>query len=269
MGRTEGSKKMTLTVKRLIAEAAVTNYQKPRRALATELQSRIKSLGEIVPSEETIEKLISRFRNIDPHPQDNLWSVASVEKYPNLFPPEALPSLLRAWVYVREHNNGSFTIRQAKWVAILYAVIKDIPRLVDEALGYAQMELMADIIPGGEIDTQGSDLALFEVMTGEKISLERRCQILGIDKNEEWIAKLVAEEKSHSETEPHESPIPHALKMGNCGDRNFYEKYLKTYRLIRREVKSEEEWLARIPELKKLFNELGLEVPEEYKEEQT
>lgn len=270
MGRNEGSRNMSITVRRLIAEAAVTNPKKPRRALAIELQNLIERMGEVVPSEETIEKLISQARNHDPHPQDNPWSLVSVEQYPNLFSPEALPSVLQAWVYVREHLKCSFTIRQAKWVARLYAVIKDIPNLISKALCYAQIELIASIIPGGEIETSGADLSIFELMTGEEVSVERRCQILGIDKKRfESMAELMTGKKFSLESIEPKPRIQHKLKpeeMTNWGNRDWQEKIIEAHSLIMREIKSEEDWLKRIPKLKKLFNELGLEVPEKYKE---
>lgn len=267
MGRTEGSKKMSVTVKRLIVEAAVTNKQKPRIALAIELQNLIERMGEVVPSEGTIERLISQARNRDPRPQDNPWSLVSVEQYPTLFPPEALPSVLQAWVYVQEHQDFPFTIRQAKWVALLFAVIKDIPKLVSEALSYAQGELIVDIIPDYVSDTKGADLALFELMTGEKVSDERRFQILGIDRElYESRVELMTGKKSSIQSLESIDHKPRRRQGIIFGDRNRMEKFFEAYSLIRREVKSEEDWLKRVEKLKKIFAELGLEIPEKYKE---
>ena len=263
--------RITLDGRAHISARALEHPRIQRTKLAEKLQHELEVMGHDIPEIEVLERMISKFRNLPVSGLDSPWSLVSVEQYPNLFPPEALPSVLRAWVYTRELKI-EFTIRQAKWVARLYTILEDIDDLVGEALDYAQIEMIADIIPGpGVIETSGSDLRLFEIMTGEELPLERRCQILGIDKEHfESTAELMTGRKFSLESFEPKSLIRHRLKPGELnhwGDRNWHEKVIEAYSLIMREVKSEEDWLKRIPKLKKLFKELGLEIPEKYKED--
>lgn len=271
MSKKRGRPGIKPQVKQLIFDRATKNKGTPRLALAVELKKLIEEMGELPPTEETMIRLISQARNREPNPLDSPWSLISVEKYPNLFPAESLPYILRAWVHVRENLEITFTIRQAKWVARLYTVIKDIGDLVKEALGYSQIELIADINPGGEIESAGSDLHLYELMTGETVSLDRRSRILNIDiELFESILKPIIEKDFSIQPLGSKPAMKNELPQGTSthwGNRDFMEKYLDAYRLIMKDVKSEEEWLKRLPKLKQLFKELGIETPEQHREE--
>ena len=189
MGRKEGSKNITLTVKRLITWEALQKPPKPRRALAIELMGKIERMGEVVPTEETIERLISEVLNHEPNPLDEPWSAISLLRYP--IPPEALPSILQAWVLARERGE-KFTIRNAQWVARFYATTKDISHLATISRLYTASELISDIT-GQEAPTHSVDLQIWGEMTGQEITPEREKRILGLS-DEEWVVSQKAGE---------------------------------------------------------------------------
>jgi hypothetical protein len=182
MGRNEGSKTIIPTVKRLIISEALENRQKPRRALAVELATKIERMGEIVPSEETIERLISKARNHD-DPRDKPWSTASMADKDCTIPAEALPSILELWVWAREnHWSHEFTIRQAQWAARFYTVTKDMRTLLTLSRERAFEEAACDI-SGTAIDNPHHlDLWIFSHMTGQTLTLERQKKIIGASK---------------------------------------------------------------------------------------
>ena len=117
--------KISLNVKREIRKRALEYPRGPRTALAIELQDLIERWGEPVPSQETLEKMISEIRNSDDE-QDKVWSLVSLPLYP--IPPEAIPYVLKVWARAIEKDNP-ITIREALWVARLYSVF------IDNALG--------------------------------------------------------------------------------------------------------------------------------------
>ena len=106
----------------VITREALKDRNKPRGQLAVELQKIIESMGEIAPALDTLEKQISTARNHAPSPLDAPFSLASLTEYD--IAPEALPAVLRVWKLNQALGNP-FSIRQAKWVARLYAVIPD------------------------------------------------------------------------------------------------------------------------------------------------
>jgi hypothetical protein len=107
-------------VRREVRKRALERPRGPRGALAVELQDLIQRWGEPVPSQETLEKIISEIRNSDDD-QDRLWSLVSLPSYP--VPPEAIPYVLKAWARAIEKDNP-ITIREALWVARLYAIFQ-------------------------------------------------------------------------------------------------------------------------------------------------
>lgn len=270
---------LTNDVRRCIAEVYLDNpnYRAPK--IREEVISRLPKVYPYAdpgwPGLSIIQKELTKIRKRDneklPESKglDRPWSIASMAKYP--IPPEALPSVLQAWVYVREYLNISFTVRQAKWVVCLYAVIKDIPDLVSEALNYAQMELTASIMePDAELNTQGVDLSLFELMTGEQLSIERGLQILGI--NRELFDSTV---DSKTEDKLSIESFARAMRMRQEitpeGTRNLYDKsriwnVINGYYLIISGAKSSQdrqERLGKVAEFIGRCSKNSIKVPEE------
>lgn len=172
-------------IKILISEKATTDRKMPRLALAVELKQLIEEIGEVPPTEETIIQMISKSRRVDHYPEDDPWSLATLEQYP--LAPEAIPSVLKVWVYHEEHYweevseekepGMQFSIRDAKWAARLYSAIKDIKLLTIAAVNYAFFERVAktlDLV----FDSTELDLMIYSYITGEKVTGTRRETIL-------------------------------------------------------------------------------------------
>lgn len=77
------------------------------------------------------------------NPQDKSWSTATLEQYP--IAPEVLPVVFKVWKY-RTAKGSDFTIREAKWIPRLSALLTDIDRLSYKAWQYARTELMFELI---------------------------------------------------------------------------------------------------------------------------
>lgn len=180
--------KIAPAIRALIRHEALSD-KRPRRIVAADLLKQIERLGVPVPGEETLLRLISEDRNSD-HPEDQPWSLATLQEHPAV-PPDALPSVLQAWAYAREHLEAAFTIREAKWAGCLSYVIKDIGTLAETAQSYARRELIAEI-KGSREDSFEDDLKLLTVLTGQEISEERKARILGGPKYG-WSRKDLAE----------------------------------------------------------------------------
>ncbi len=104
---------------------------------------------------------------------DQPWSMASLLDYP--LSPDALPSVLKAWVHYQESFPdwdwaAPFSIRQARWVARLYRIVKDtdIGLLTSKARHYSMVERWAEL-SGAKIIGDGSDIELYEILTGDRI----------------------------------------------------------------------------------------------------
>ena len=124
MKEKRGRPKIKSVVKRTIYSHALKYKNTPRLALAVEIQHLLEEMGEIVPSEETIIKLISQARNNPDSPIDETWSLGSILEYP--IPADALPMVMS--IYERRLMQGDgdeyLTIREALWVARLYKLIE-------------------------------------------------------------------------------------------------------------------------------------------------
>jgi len=156
----------------------------PIRVLAYEIHEKLLvrykgSKRAKIPKVGTIQKEIQKcYKSLGDI--DKPWSVQSLSDFP--ISPEALPTVLRLWVRRRELLGRDLTIRQAQWVARLYALAKDIhiSDLAFIADRYADHEGMSESSESRPLLPDKSlDLALFELMTGEVISSERAEKILG------------------------------------------------------------------------------------------
>jgi len=151
--------------------------KRPREALASALKEQIEQMGEISPTEGTLVKMISEFRN-SPNPQeDQPWALSSLNDMIPPIPTEALPAVLEAYIYSHEHMNHEFTVRDAKWVARIHKLYKDVAKSTSMAMGLAQIELLAGLTKGKWGESE-EILNLYEDYTGKKISPERRKKIL-------------------------------------------------------------------------------------------
>jgi hypothetical protein len=157
----------------------------PRRVLAHNIHEKLlvqyKGKKRIkIPKPSTIEKVLSSLpKELDK--RDGPWNVLSLPEFP--IPAAALPIVLRAWVAMREAMDRQLTIREAQWVARLYAATErwSFDYLVNIAMMYAEDErLTTPPNPSKRIDIDSLDLSLFEAATGEKVdSPKRAAKILG------------------------------------------------------------------------------------------
>jgi hypothetical protein len=123
----------------------------PRKVLAFQIQQEIERMGEIAPELSTLMKRISDYSKEikDLDPQEKPWAMATLEEYPELIPPQAIPAVLKVWKF-RTEKGISFTIREAKWAARLSGLLaefpKDIITLSFKASQYARLELIYQVI---------------------------------------------------------------------------------------------------------------------------
>jgi hypothetical protein len=136
MGRNKGSSIISLTVQRLIEDEAVKNNGMPRQALAEELQNRIGRMGQPVPSEDTLIKMISKARNVSE--LDKPWSVVTLAK--NEIPPETLRNVLLMSALINQKEGRPITIREAKWTARLSPSLDDLNKLFHFVLEFTWAE---------------------------------------------------------------------------------------------------------------------------------
>ena len=112
--------KITPEIKRLVTKEALQYPRIKRTELAEKLCEQIEKDGKHAPTVETLEKMISKIRNMTDE-LDYLWSTMSMAEYP--IPPEALPVVLKFSAKSQEDRHF-LTIREALWVSRLYCVFK-------------------------------------------------------------------------------------------------------------------------------------------------
>jgi len=133
-----------------------------------------------VPKVSTIQKKLGELPK-ELYEIDTPWAIRSLPRYP--IPAAVLPIVLRVWAAMRESMGRNLTIREAQWVARLYAATEhwSFDYLVNVAMMYAEDERIAPFPnPSMRADIDSLDLSLFEVATGETVdSPERAARILG------------------------------------------------------------------------------------------
>lgn len=121
---------ITTAIEQLIIK---THLEKPawrakeiREEVNAQLRKNDPSISPGWPSLSTVQKVLARIhkkeRESPPDPEDAPWSVSDLTQYP--IPPEVLPAVLRAWADALEMGTP-LTIRQVRWAARLYYVIKE------------------------------------------------------------------------------------------------------------------------------------------------
>jgi hypothetical protein len=183
-------------VRKMIYEEAVLNqHQKRRDLLARDLIRKIRNSGATPPGEDTLIKMISRFRKREPNPLDQPWTIESLIKYKTT--PEALPWILKAWAYSREFLNHALTIRDAGWVERLYGVIRDVGKLTSIATGYAYAEMMAEILKQRFSTLDQDALKLITIMTGEEFTSDQINYLLdGYRAKGDWLGRQGMEQNA-------------------------------------------------------------------------
>ena len=139
------------------------------------------SLPKGWPSKYSIDRIMPgvrervRLSKLNPDPRDTPWTITNMAKYP--IPPEALPSVLRVWVWAKDNKNYSLTIREAQWVARLYAAIEDTEALFAHSHGESYEEKNCEEAGIEDMGDPITNLWVFSTMTGQIITEEDRAEV--------------------------------------------------------------------------------------------
>jgi len=130
--------KISPTIRRLIAIEALRYPRTPRSVLAAELIDKIRDLGEISSTQNTLERMISDARSHEPPVQSN-WHLGLWAKYD--MPPVVIPRLFEIQKKIKEVAELSelpkIPTAVALWIGQLHAVVKDPLKLYLVAWAYA------------------------------------------------------------------------------------------------------------------------------------
>ncbi len=171
--------------RRLITELALSSNL-PREKLARLLKPTVKDSSGRHPQVETLKRLISNVRNKELPFEDHPWQLGVMYDLPielensiprgikYSIPPEALQIVLT----IQKNFDKSLTIREVKWLARIYSILKNqpVPHFIkiDErnswyylnchiwASMYADLEKTAFISGNNQLDTTYLDSALLE-----------------------------------------------------------------------------------------------------------
>ena len=140
---------LTPEVKSLIAQTHLEHPDYGPTLVREKLLKRMKetgldrNFGSDWPSVSAVGKVLTDIRKeeseLGPDPEDRPWSVSALADCD--IPAEALPVVMDAWAKALV-NDDPLTIRQVKWIAYLYHVLKDrdTDLLAERALEYASLE---------------------------------------------------------------------------------------------------------------------------------
>ncbi|MFC1938086.1 hypothetical protein ACFLVS_05505 [Chloroflexota bacterium] len=106
-------------VRRLIIGQAILHNVQPRMVLARDVRNLIRNQGKPVPSEQTTAKLVSWARQRIP--KEEPWSLAASAL--RGISPEANEVLFKIWKWCVIVGR-TFTVREAKWVARLFGIMR-------------------------------------------------------------------------------------------------------------------------------------------------
>jgi len=126
----------------IIGQAIHDSKTMPRRALAVCLQELINKMGEPLPTEDTLVKMISEARNKQPSELEEPWCIGACAYY-NI-PTDMIPVLIKIQKLKAEYGNEEemskvLTLREARWIARLYHVAKP---LISELPDVEENELL-------------------------------------------------------------------------------------------------------------------------------
>jgi len=188
---------ITPDVLELIAEVHLQHISWRAKEVRQEVNTRLRRENSHVdpewPGLSAVQKELTKIREINdartPESKrlDESWGTYSLAKYP--IPPEALPSVLQVWVYVREKLDEPFTIREALWVSRLYAATKDIATLAEFAMHHSLGERIRELSEFGRkhaLSTDFGDLELFSQVTGQEITPALESKVYGVVRDE-WL----------------------------------------------------------------------------------
>lgn len=129
--------KISSAVKRLIATEALKNPDLPRDYLAQSLIEKIRAMGEIPPTEETLKRRISEARK-NPPKIDKTWHLGEQFAH-NVLPPGAIPRIFEIQRILKKETGKTVKIPTivALWIGQLHEVIENPGYLLSIAYAYA------------------------------------------------------------------------------------------------------------------------------------
>jgi len=163
---------------------------------AKQVWNRVNELtGGSAPGLSATQKIIQNIkkqRSKSPS-KDQPWSLAALNQFP--IPADAIPTVLRAWIYALDEMNQLFTTREAIWVSRLYSCIFSLADLTIQAKRYAALEQASEIIFGTFSDSSVFDISLYESLTGNIINPETKAKMVDlkgtVSGHENYIKELV------------------------------------------------------------------------------
>ena len=120
-----------------------------RNEVLSRVHKRNPSLPKGWPSKFAIDRIMPGIRErakrsqAKPNPIDQPWTVQSTGNSKYHIPPEALPSVLRAWLLAKK-DGIDLSIRDARWAGRLYAAITDTRALLHCSVLASLAEIMAE-----------------------------------------------------------------------------------------------------------------------------
>jgi hypothetical protein len=163
---------LTGGVRRLIGKIYDSDHSQTAETIMGEVHKQLimdkKQLRPGWPGLSAIQKELTKIRLEDKNirPEDRPWSVSNPENPP--IPSDALPTVLKVMILFSRTRRSTFTIRQAKWVVLLYRTIKKIKSLTNAAEIYAADERVTELT-GIEEDVLIKNATLYSAMTGNSV----------------------------------------------------------------------------------------------------
>jgi hypothetical protein len=159
-----------------------------RNELLSIMHQRKPSLPKNWPSKYSIDRIMPEIREqvrqsrLSPNPVDGPWSTTTMGEY--YIPPEALPTVLALWGWMRETLDYHLTIREAQWAARLNAAADKVP-IGEFSLycrAHATTEMIYERIGASREPWPHLDLIMLRRIFGTKMTREHEEKILGKDK---------------------------------------------------------------------------------------
>ncbi len=114
-----GRPRVSTVVWSLICDEVWHHPEETRKALAAEIERKLKLKGEASPTQQTLLKMITKARYSESSPEDYLWHLDAFDKYP--VPADVLPIILE----IQKHIDKNLSIRLVKWLTRLYVVLRE------------------------------------------------------------------------------------------------------------------------------------------------
>ena len=121
---------ITDEVRQVIAEVYVMHPDYRAKEVQNEVHARLRQLNAHVkpdwPGLSAIQKELTKIRKNDSERSteakglDRPWSVGTVNDF--IIPPEVIPTLIQIQANIRKDDGLLLTIREARWVALIYLI---------------------------------------------------------------------------------------------------------------------------------------------------